>query len=86
MVQEHYGTENVTVMLDWIEEQHVFYNLTVTTPSMGGLVRHVESSSAQLTLSYNTVYSVRFVATLCGQNSTNNFTLQYGKYTWIRLL
>ena len=83
MVQEHYGTENVTVMLDWIEEQHVSYNLIVTTPSVGGLVRHdiVENGSAQLTLSYNTVYSVKFVATLCGQNSANNFTLQYGEYT-----
>ena len=81
MVQEDYGAENVTIMLDWIEEQHVLYNLSVTTPSMGRLVRHVESGSARLTLSYNTVYSVKFVATLCGQNSTSNFKLQYGEYT-----
>lgn len=81
MVQEHYGTENITVLLDWTEELHVLYNITVTAPDLERLVRLVESSSAQLTLSYNTVYSVRFVATLCGQNSTNNFKLQYGKYT-----
>ena len=85
MVREHYGTDNVTVVLDWIEEQHVKYNLTITTPSMSILERQdiVESRSAQLTLSYNTVYSVRFVATLCGQNSTINFELQYGEFTLI---
>ena len=57
------------------------FNIAVldSTPPTSILNIATGRSSSQLTLSYNTMYRVRFVATRCGLSSTNIFILNYGK-------
>ena len=56
---------NATVILEWIQEVGVSYNVSVTPNPL-------ESSSSratsQLVVLYNTSYHVNIVATLCGNN------------------
>ena len=80
MVNETNGTENVTVILEWRVEPLALYNITVT----GSIDSYrqtmmTENSVLQLTLSYGIMYTVTFVTTQCGQNSTKVFKLHYGK-------
>ena len=50
-----------------------------STPASSTLSVVTGRSNSQLTLSYNTMYRVSFVASNCGLSSTNIFNLHYGK-------
>ena len=62
---EDYSTNNVTVILEWVQEPGVSYNVSVVPDP---LKRKVSQDMNQLTILYNTSYSVVVFATLCGQN------------------
>ena len=62
-----YEADNILLMLDWTPEEGVSYNI-VTIPPVA--VVYNASTSAQLTLHYNTQYNVSILATLCGQSIT----------------
>ena len=75
--REEFGLGNVTVSLDWNPEMGMLYDVIVN-PSVP--VKIVESASAQLVVSYNTVYNASVVATLCGHtNTTASTQLSYGE-------
>ena len=80
MINERFRAENVTVTLEWtVEPLNMSYILTVT-PDSYRPPRKTENSVLQLTLSYGIMYNVTFyIATQCGQNSTQVFELHYGK-------
>ena len=62
---ENYNTDNVTVTLEWREEAGVSYSISAI-PSP--LRSRLSGNMSQLTILYNTSYSVVILATLCGQN------------------
>ena len=81
MTNEQHGPDNVTVILEWTKQQLTSYNIEITPDTV---VRESSDSSrqrAQLTVTYNIMYSVRFVASPCGHNTTVTkiFELLYGK-------
>ena len=57
------------------------FNIAVldSTPPTSILTIATGRSSSQLTLSYNTMYRVSFVASNCGLSSINILSLNYGK-------
>ena len=62
-----YGTHNVTVLLRWIPENGVTYNIS-TEPEVETVINFNTMSTAQITLSYNTHYNVSVLATsVCGR-------------------
>ena len=67
---EHFGANNVTVTLNWV--QKVFSN--ILPPAS---VRSVGNRSFQLTIPYNTEYNVSVA--ICGQPSPQVIKLYYGK-------
>ena len=80
VLHEQLGADNVTVHLEWSQEAHVSYSLAIS-PILDRSARpNVVNSSVQLMVPYNTTYSVRLVASLCGQNSTTQLELLYGEY------
>ena len=72
---EEFGTEHVTVNLEWIKEDGVDYRV-MTIPQVAPIPSKM-SMNAQLTLSYNISYNVSVVATLCGQTSADFIELYY---------
>ena len=76
---EVFMANTITVTLEWEQEAGVTYNASIypatqTPPTL------TENSRFQLTLSYNTLYSVTITATLCGQNSVNTaLNFSYGE-------
>ena len=80
MVIQQHGADNVTVILEWTKQQLAAYNISVTPDTV------VQESSdngrlrAQLTLAYNTMYSVKFIASLCGHNSTKAYEFYHGEH------
>ena len=75
-IEEQFGTENVTVVLEWAKEDHVQYNAT-TFPHV--TMWYINKTIVQLTVPYNSPHKVSVVATLCGRNATNVTELHYGK-------
>ena len=77
LLSEEFGAENITVVHEWTEQEHVSYNIIVD-PSAP--VISISRSSARITLTYNIAYRVIFTAThMCGQVSTNVSNLHYGE-------
>ena len=74
-IKKQFGVDNVTVILEWIHENATSYTLS-TIPQVA--IRN-QTTSVQMTLSYNTLYNVSVVATLCGQNTTIVSVLSYGE-------
>jgi hypothetical protein len=79
-----YGTHNVTVVLRWIRENGVTYNVTVE-PEVAtcAVINFITMSSAQITLSYNTHYNVTILGTtgVCGRNVNRTIIeFHYGKF------
>ena len=56
---------NATVILEWIQEVGVSYNVSVTP---NPLKSSSSGTTSQLVVLYNTSYHVNIVATLCGNN------------------
>ncbi len=78
--REEFGMENVTITLDWNPGMSTSYDVTVE-PSIP--VKFMESTSIQLVVSYNTMYNVSVVATLCEYTNTAisvRIQLSYGNY------
>ena len=78
--EEEFGVERVTILVNWTQPENplVSYNIRVD-PTSGTMVTIVDSTRANLTLSYNTPYNVTVVADFCGQrNATAQFELSYG--------
>ena len=74
----YYKTENVTVLLDWSQNERVLNNIQVMSiPQVN--IWFIDSNAALLTLSYNTLYDVNIVASHCGQTATNVIQLNYGR-------
>ena len=85
-VNERYGAENVTVILELTKEQNVLYNMIVTPDSFVQRRNENNTLSALLMASYNIVYSVQFVAIssdLCAQSSTKVVQLHYGEFFFL---
>ena len=78
-VTSNLSSNSVTVNLDWIEEDGVSYNVSVTPPLM---IRQVCSTCVELTVLYNIVYNVSVLSTLCGCNTAATvIKLIYSKWT-----
>ena len=78
--KEYHGVNNILVTLRLKMLDKVSYTILVD-PSVN--VRSMDYhlyTHCYLTLSYNTVYNVSIVATVCGQLAANkSIVLQYGK-------
>ena len=57
---------NATVILEWIQEVGVSYNVSVTP---NPLESSSSGTTSQLVVLYNTSYHATIVATLCGNNA-----------------
>ena len=80
MIEEQFGVDNVTVVLQWTEELN---NSLVTYDVRVEPMAHIITSNgrANLILSYNTLYNVSVVADICGiMNETTSHVVNYGKY------
>ena len=62
---EKSNENNATVILEWIQEVGVSYNVSVTP---NPLESSSSGATSQLVVLYNTSYHVNIVATLCGNN------------------
>ena len=56
---------NVTIIVEWEQESGVSYNVSVIP---NPLAFRFYGNTSQLTVPYNTTYSVTVVATLCGRS------------------
>ena len=69
--------------LEWTVQEHVSYNITVTPAGSYYSLRPVITgngpASQELTLAYNVMYNVSFVATRCQANVSRVFQFYYGK-------
>ena len=65
-VQETPGKNNISVTMGWMQETDVSYNISIV-PEVA--IQFVERTNVRLNLFYNTEYSVRITATMCGRNN-----------------
>jgi hypothetical protein len=64
---EFYGIDNFRVALEWAGEEDLVYNVSTSPPAITTAL--LGNTSAELTLLYNTPYSVTIAAvTQCGLN------------------
>ena len=73
-----FGTHNITVFLEWTQEDGVSYNVS-SLPQVA--LKFTRNTSVQLTVSYNIQYNVNIVAfeSFCGQKSaTTAVELKFG--------
>ena len=64
---DFHGIDNYGVALQWTEEEGLVYNVSISPPAIATAL--VGNTSAELTLLYNTLYSVTIAAiTQCGLN------------------
>ena len=77
-----FGTENVAIVINWIQSEHYGRNnIAYTVDAMPQvMVILINTTSAHLQVSYNTQYTVSITATLCGLiNATNIVALNFGE-------
>ena len=79
-VMDHEGADNATVILEWTNQQLVEYSIVITPDTVVQESSENVTLRARLTLAYNIMYSVKFVARLCGNNITEVFQFFYGKH------
>ena len=84
LMSENFGNENVTVTLEWIRKLDSMLHNNLSTYYVNivpdPLMKVVENSlTIQLVVTYNILYLVNIVATLCGQNTTDVMNLHYGE-------
>ena len=72
IIDEYFGANNVTLTLEWFENEVVFNS--VFPPAY---VRLIGNRSVQLTIPYNIEHNVS--ATICGQPSHEAVKLYYSK-------
>ena len=81
LVRHLLTTNSVTVTLQWPREAGVVYNVNVLPHTVLTEALNFNSSTVNLTISYNVQYNVSIVSSLCGV--TTNKILNYGKYNFI---
>ena len=82
----NFGVDYTTVSLSWTKQESslVSYNVSIVPQAAVIFVQGSESITIQLTVSYNILYSVNIVGTLCGQNiSTTTVELNYSESTYL---
>lgn len=79
IIDEQFGTTNVTVVLEWTDSGNaVSYNISLT-PEISSEALSRRSTQLELVLLYNTLYNLMITATLCGENNATTATeLHYG--------
>ena len=75
-ISERFVTNSVTLCLEWSTKNGVSYNVSVDPTRF---VNYTGKDSAQLTVSYNIMYNVSVVASLCGKNSATFSVQKYGE-------
>ena len=72
-----YGSDNVTVTAEWVQQRYVSYSVDITPWAH---INFIEDSRILVTLSYNTKYnlSVKAVAP-CRNDTTTSIGIHYGK-------
>ena len=76
VLSERFQSENVTVTLKWVQGVNDFYNVQVVPPVY---MYYNDSTTVELTLLYNILYSVTIIAYLCEYNTTDVTEFLYGK-------
>ena len=72
-----YSADNVTVTVEWTQQVYTTYDVTVVPPVP---IVFTESTSCQLTISYNTEYNLTVEAAApCRPNTTALLRLNYGE-------
>ena len=71
---EHFGANNITVTLEWFQNQVIFNNIL---PPAFVSVGQIGNRSVQLTIPYNIEHNVSVA--LCGQPSPETIKLYYSK-------
>ena len=81
--EEHYGADNVTVIVKWtqaeqVQQVYVLYSSTVVPSDVSVITTGI--TSRQLTIPYNMEYNLSIVATTpCRPNATAVIKLNYGE-------
>ena len=66
-ILEFYGVNNFRVTLEWAKEEGLVYNISISPPAIATVTALVGNVGVELTLVYNTLYSVTIAAvTQCG--------------------
>ena len=74
---EHYEADTVTVTVEWARQEDVTYTVRIS-PLTSIII--TESTSRQVTISYNTVYNFSVeAAPVCRPNPTAFILLHYGE-------
>ena len=85
--QEEFGRDRVTVSVEWTStkelensfESHVSYGVSIK-PSTDVTIVKIDTTRANMTVSYNVRYNVSVVAVFCDQMNTSDvIELMYGK-------
>ena len=77
---EHFEQERVIIGLYWTEEPnepHVSYSISIV-PMANTTISVIGDARANITVSYNTPYSVSVVADFCGRRNSTTLELNYG--------
>ena len=74
--KDHFGTANVTVTLEWTPVDNVAYSVSVVPPTD---ILCIMNTLWNLTLSYNTSYSVIINFTYCGYSNITTLMLKHGE-------
>jgi hypothetical protein len=69
----------LTVFLEWIPEKGVTYNVRTETATVAVNIT-VTASSAQINVSYNTLYNMSVEVTLCGQKNVSVVEIYFGEF------
>ena len=77
-MSEQFENETVIITLEWTVQNGAFHGISVDPQDLVDSV-YTGPTTIQLIVSYNTLYNVSAVATLCGQNSSHFLELHYGE-------
>ena len=81
-ISERFAAENVTVILKWIQENDIFYNVSIEPKNLTSLKCN-GSTDVKLILLYNTLYNVDVTASsiVCDSVTSyhTNISLIYSK-------
>ena len=76
---EEYRADNVTVTVEWTDEQGVLYNITIISIVPEVSIEFIGRTRVQLILLYNTEYNMSVEAALLCQNKVpSHVQLFYG--------
>lgn len=79
--EEEFGEERVTIHMNWTQSENslVSYSVSVV-PRNGSTISIIDSTKANVTLTYNTPYNMTVVADFCEErNATTLIKFSYGK-------